>query len=171
MTEITVLPSKICSHLFRVVISGVKWRVKLTVAPCPCSPYSKVHSLFTWILPQHQVTQSGCPVSLIPPPGRRSGASGAGCHSPPQTRHPCRPEGWWASWRSPWPLREKNDGRQSQMMSQILTGKSSGWSLYPSYCEVMQWDFSNLGHQLLDGQLIPCFNKIHSWRTSGRGFF
>lgn len=104
--------------------------------------------LFTWILPQHRVTQSGCPVSSIPPPGRRSGASGAGCRSPPQTRHPSRPEGLWASWRSPWPLREENNGQQSQMMSQILTGKSSGWSLYPSYCEAMQWDFSKLGHQL-----------------------
>lgn len=86
----------------RVVVSAfiLRWRVPPAVASPPLVR-SSVQSLFTWIRLQHRAGQSGCPVSLIPPPGRRSGASGAGCRSPPRTPHRSRPEGWWASWRSP----------------------------------------------------------------------
>lgn len=70
MTENTVLPSQICSHLFRVVISAfilstggeVEGSIDRDVIALKSIQKFTV-SLFTWILPQHRAAQTGCPVS------------------------------------------------------------------------------------------------------------
>lgn len=118
----------ICANIFNVVLChgpiylqsleawlGKKvwtgWMCLLSTQPFDvCCPLPFFFSYFTLIPSQHPAERSGCRASSAPPPGLRSGASGAGCHSLPQTRHWSRPEGWWASWRRLWLLLLQTQG-------------------------------------------------------------
>lgn len=80
--------------------------------------FHSVSSTFFAHLYLHLEERSGFPISSVLPQGLHSGASEAGYHSPQQTPHWSKPEGWSASWKSFWLLQED---RNNDVFTTVLS--------------------------------------------------